>query len=213
MTSLELVEHRLLVAFYLTKTCDHQAWLSRDDLHLKFNTEVTPALFQSIVLNQKKAGLLKTSQSSGMLRAKLPIDAMTTALARILATLKAETFEIHAGRESILTDAEVDVDELIPTPRGWHIETCPKKNAEKAENPRGLVAHPVSHEGGSAVQVTQASSSAGRDLNVFIHSSVSSVGNSTPSKGADAWTRWGVIIGGAAFLASIVIAYLQSHGG
>ena len=213
MTSLDLVEHRFLVALYITKICDHQAWLSRDDLHLKFNTDVAPELFQSIVLNLKRDGLVKASQSGGVLRAKLPIDAIKTVLARILATLNAETFEIHAGKESVMTDAEGDVDALIPTPRGWMTLTCGKEDAKPAENPKPVVANPVSYEGGPAVQVTQASSSVGRDLNVFIHSPASSVGSSTPSKGADAWTRWGVIIGGAALLASIVIAVLQSHGG
>lgn len=206
MNSVELLEHRILIALYITK-CSYpsnpfQRWISREELHRTFHIEAEPNMFRSIVLGFKDEGLARTSNDARVLMICLNPNGMKEALKRILKALNADTFDVNAKQERILTDAENKDEKLIPTPNGWMLMHCEKIGAT---TPAPAAATPSPLAGGQiAVPVH---GPVGGNVNVFMNSPHSNAAGE--KHGADWWARWGTIIGGLSLLVAIIVAVVQ----
>jgi hypothetical protein len=179
MNAVEAAEHRLLVSVFIDAHRPDRRWLSRQDLQTEYHTDLDTRLFNSIVVDLRRDSILKTAPVNGTYAARLHGDAYKRALATILRTLDADTFEVDWQTKRIVTDAEVaDKDKLIPRANGWMLL------------PINKTAKPVTHE------------AVGCDATSPIAAPIARSESSSGREGP--WTKWGVIIAGLGLLVAVV---------
>jgi hypothetical protein len=191
VNNVELAEHRLLVSMFIDSHRPDRRSMSRQDFQTDYSTTVDTRLFNSIVTDLRRQGLVKTSPDAGSFFVRLHSDAYKSALSRILLALNADAFEVDWDTKRIFTDAdELDQDRLIPCPKLWVLITS-EKRATAASDP-----------------IATSSQVAGRDINHF-YAPVAGPGvsNNQPVESNESWwTRWGTIFGGlGALLAAVAI--------
>jgi hypothetical protein len=191
VNSLELVEHRLLVSMLVDAHRPDRRYMTRQDLQSDYHTDVDTRLFNSIVADLRKQGIVKATPQGGTYAVRLHSDAYKVALARILATLKADVFDVDWQTKRIITDAEEqDHDGLVPCLENWMLLTCDKKAASASTTP--------------APATPSLTQTAARDVNNFYGSIHGHGVSNRVEKGGDGWwTRWGTIFGGVSALLAI----------
>jgi hypothetical protein len=191
MNSLELAEHRLLVSMFVDAHRPDRRYLTQEDFQHDYQVDVDTRLFNSIVVDLRKQGIVKTSPQGGTYAVRLHGDGHKTALSRILKALDADTFEVDWQTKRISYDAEeCGQDSLIPRPCHWMLLNSATKEAAKLS--------------ASASPHYSASQIVGRDINHFYGDVVRQRVSNQNGKGGDGgWTKWGTIFGGLGVITAI----------
>ena len=182
MNSLELTEHRMLVAMVIDSHRPDRRYMSRKDF-AEYHVEVEPALFRSIVLDLREQGVAKAVPTLGSYAVRLHANGHKEALARILKALDADTFTVDWDTKRIMHDALADDhDSLVPSPDMWMLMEMDSKR-----KPPAVVGE---HHAGKNFLAHAA------------HAAAVSKSNEGP------WTKVGVIITALSLLAAIIIAFV-----
>jgi len=119
MNSVELAEHRMLVAMFIDSHRPDRRYMTRQDF-ADYHVDLEHALFRSIVTDLKSQGVVKAVPNGATYSVRLHADAHKEALSRILANLDADTFEVDWSTKRITHDGQAgDHDKLIPCPNSW----------------------------------------------------------------------------------------------
>lgn len=181
MNRLELTEHRILVALFIDSHRPERRYMTRDNVHTDYHTDVEMRLFNSIVTDLRKRSIAKATPQGGTYAVRLHSDGYKEALATILRSLDADTFDVDWQTKRIITDTEGDdLSALIPCPNGWMVM--------QADRLGKLASAPIVRED---------------DHNV-VAPTVFSTSASNRIEGP--WTKWGVIIAVVGVLVTILIA-------
>src|SRR3546814_752615 len=137
MNQVEIARAKLLIALFVDSHRPDKRSLSREQIESEYFTRLDTPLFNSLVTEFRRSGLVKAYPDRATYFVRLRTDAHATALNHILNSLDAKTFDVNWQGQRIGTDADAELaNELLAAiPDGWLLMTYEKNDPIAPKTP------------------------------------------------------------------------------